>query len=143
MDEPEVDEITKKKCYLLGDGKSPYNEWFYLDEASVLGKKDALVRSRFDPYTHPTFQELSNQIGDARIFLLEGVVAQNCNNARLVRAQLQRRRGPFAQIDPFSAATDDYDDETLGGYWTYNNFLDCIGAGLPFERMYPVPCALS
>ncbi|KAF8914748.1 hypothetical protein CPB85DRAFT_1433490 [Mucidula mucida] len=143
LDEPEVDEITKEKCYLLGDEKSPYKEWSSLHESLLKSEKEGLVRSPLNPYTHPSFQKLSGQIVNARLFLFYGSLAQQTNDARRAQAQAQAQwGGSFAPMVP-SAQTGEYDDETLGGHWTYNNFLDCIGAGLPFERMYPVPCALN
>ncbi len=152
LDKPEVDSITKEKCYLVGDKNSPYKQWSCLPEDKLRSQKDAMVRSRFKPYTHPSFQELGRRTIHARLSLSQGSLAQQTNETHLAQVQEQADQqlwgDPFATMVPSapivsSAPTNNYDDETLGGHWTYDNLLYSIGAGLPFERMYPVPCALN
>ncbi|KAF8900404.1 hypothetical protein CPB85DRAFT_1325909 [Mucidula mucida] len=147
--DPVVDSITQEKCYLVGDENSPYRDWLSLDDASILREKDALLESRRPLYTHPSFQVLNSRIGKARVSLLEGFNAQRVHIALLLRAEadIVEPQAPSAEDDFWSVPSTSqpavqisaFDDETLGEKWTYTGLLDCIGAGLPFERMYPVP----
>ncbi|KAF8900383.1 hypothetical protein CPB85DRAFT_1325781 [Mucidula mucida] len=148
--DPVVDSITQEKCYLVGDENSLYRDWLSLEDASILREKNALLESPHPPYTHPSFQVMNSRIGKAWVSLLEGFNAQRVHKALLARAQAEAPRPqlPSTEDDFWSVPSTSqpavpisaFDDETLGGKWTYTGLLDCIGGGLPFERMYPVPC---
>ncbi|KAF9022329.1 hypothetical protein BDZ89DRAFT_1137389 [Hymenopellis radicata] len=117
LEQPTIDAITKEKCYLAPDPESPYRSWLPRSHEFLYHAKREL-RKAGRPYAHPSFDVLTEFIHDLQKHLWRGMVAKSEHRER----HLYRRT---------------FDESTLGGHWTYANFLKVFD-NTGFVRMYPV-----
>ncbi len=132
LDKPNIDSITQEKQYLQIDRQSEYCTWLYADEISLHSQKIDLMSSDTPIYSHESFYYLEPRVQELKDYLRLG---DGEKNAHLSHLSLAQRHPPKNPNRPPRIPT--FDDETLGGHWSYENFLEVLD--MPFEVMYPVP----